>query len=86
MSEVILPIAVLVFGLAAIGAGLFVLKHHDKYWMTEAILILSIPLVVTAITFLLTAKIVPENTKELVAILSGVAGFVFGYASNRKPA
>ena len=80
---VILPYAVLIFGLVALVIGFKVLQHHDKYWMTEAILLISITTALTFIVFLLSAKVVPDNTKELVAVLSGIVGFVFGYASNR---
>jgi hypothetical protein len=52
--------------------------------MTEAIVIVSIPIAITAILFLRAAKLVPENTKELIAILSGIVGFIFGYASSKK--
>jgi hypothetical protein len=54
--------------------------------MTEAIVIVSIPIAITAILFLLPAKLVPENTKELIAILSGIVDFIFGYASSKKQA
>jgi uncharacterized membrane protein YsdA (DUF1294 family) len=81
----ILPYAVLLFGLASMILAFLILRHHDKYWMTEAILMLTIPIAITLIAFLLAAKVVPENTKELVAILAGIVGFVFGYASNKKP-
>lgn len=83
--EMFLPYAVLLFGLAVMIISFLVLKHHDKYWMTEAILVISIPLAITLIVFLLAAKVIPENTKELVAILAGIVGFIFGYASNKKP-
>lgn len=85
MGETILPYAVLVFGLAAMILSFLVLRHHDKYWMTEAILVISIPVSITMIVFLLAAKVVPDNAKELIAILAGIVGFIFGYASNKKP-
>ena len=86
MTIVILPYAVLAFGLVALIVGFKILQDHEKYWMTEAILVLSIPIALTFVVFLLAAKVVPDNTKELIAILSGIIGFVFGYASNRGQA
>ena len=78
-----LPYAVLGFGLVALIICYMVLKHHDKYWMSEAIVIISIPITITVIVFLLVTKVVPENTKELFAILSIIIGFIFGRASNK---
>ena len=82
--EHVLPIAVLVFGLAALIIAFLVLRHHDKYWMQQAIVIISIPIAITIIGFLLAAKVVPDNNKELIAILAGIVGFIFGHAGRGK--
>jgi len=84
METSFLPYAVLIFGTLATWACFQILKHHDKYWMAEAIVILSLPISITLIVFLLTAKVVPDNTKELIAILSAIVGFVFGFVANKK--
>ena len=83
MENIMLPFAVLVFGLVALIICYKVLTHHDKYWMSEAIVIISIPITITVIVFLLVSKVVPDNTKELFAILSIIIGFIFGRASNK---
>ncbi|HXP81877.1 MAG TPA: hypothetical protein VN976_18395 [Verrucomicrobiae bacterium] len=45
---------------------------------------MCIPIAITFIVFLLAARVVPDNNKELIAILSGIVGFVFGFVSNKK--
>lgn len=79
-----LAYAVLGFGLIVLFVCYLVLKHHDKYWMGEAIVMTSIPIALTFIVFLLVSKSVPENAKELITVLSGIVGFIFGYVSNKK--
>jgi len=84
MEASFLPYAVLIFGALATLLCFRILKHHDKYWMAEAIVILSLPIAITFIVFLLVSKVVPDNTKELIAILSAIVGYVFGFVSNKK--
>jgi len=84
MGTLLLPYAVLAFGIASLWISYSVLKHHDKYWMAEAIVMMCIPIAITFIVFLLAARVVPDNNKELIAILSGIVGFVFGFVSNKK--
>jgi hypothetical protein len=84
MGTSLLPYAVLAFGIASLWISYSVLKHHNEYWMAEAIVMMSIPIAITLIVFLLAARVAPDNDKELIAILSGIVGFVFGFVSNKK--
>lgn len=76
--------SVLGFGAFATLMCYLVLRHHDNYWMSEAIAIMSVPIVLTVGLFLVVSNAAPEVSKELIGLLSAVVGYVFGLVTPRK--
>src|SRR5437870_3343515 len=68
-------ILILIFGLLALGGAIIVLRHHDKYWMSEAIIITTLPIVITAAMFLVATRNDSDSYKEAFAVLTAVIWF-----------
>ena len=79
-----LQLLVLLFGVLALGGSILVLRHHDKYWMSESIIITTLPLVITAAMFLAAVRADSDGFKEAFAVLTAVVGFIGGYAAAAK--
>ena len=69
---------IVLFGIVSSGIAYAVLRHHDKYWMTEAIAIMAIPAVLTVALFLATTQIDAEVMKALIGLLGAIMGYIFG--------
>lgn len=78
-----LPYAVLAFGMAAMLFAFLVLRDHQKYWMSEAIVIVGIPIAITAVLFLISIR--PES-EGLTNLLAAIVGYVAGYGSPKQTA
>jgi predicted MFS family arabinose efflux permease len=76
--------AVLVFGVLALGGSCWVLHHHNKYWMTEAIIIFTLPLIVTAAMFIAVSQPSADGFRDFFAVLTAVLTFIGGYAAAEK--
>ena len=76
--------AVLTFGGLAFGGSIYVLCHHNKYWMTEAIIVLTLPLVITASMFVAVSQPGETTFREFFTILTAIVAFIGGYAAAEK--
>lgn len=75
---------ILIFGILAFGGAICVLKHHDNYWMTEAIVITALPLVITAAMFIAVSGSGTDCFREAFSVLTAVIAFIGGYAAAEK--
>jgi hypothetical protein len=75
---------ILIFGLLAFAGAIYVLTDHAKYWMTEAIIITILPLVITAVMFLAVSCTGTDGFRDAFSVLTGVIGFIGGYAAAEK--
>jgi predicted MFS family arabinose efflux permease len=80
----LLQLVILIFGLLAFGGAILVLKHHDGYWMSEAIIITMLPLVITGAMFLAATQTDADGFKAAFSVLTAVVAFIGGYAAADK--
>ena len=86
-SNPYLPIAVLVFGLSAVGLQVLVLVKRGAGWYPDATKLVGLTLILTVVLFLPTAGFGQDGLTSVVGLLGTVAGYLLGQPANQpKPA
>lgn len=73
--------AVIGLGIIALLFSFLILKDHENYWMTEAIIIITLPLIVTAALFIAVSQQCCDGFRQFFAVLTAVLTFIGGYAA-----
>ena len=77
-QQVVLSIAVLVFGLLIAVASMFVTLKREKGWGPLSTQIVGLTLVITAGLFLITAGYSQDQIAPMVGLLGTIAGYLLG--------
>lgn len=73
-----LPLAVLVFGLSAVGLQVLVLLKRGAGWYPESTKLVGLTLILTVVLFLPTAGFGEQGLTSVVGLLGTVAGYLLG--------
>ncbi len=84
-SQVVLSIAVLVFGLLIAGASILVMIKRQRGWGPRSIQVVGLTLVITAGLFLITAGYSENQIAPMIALLGTIAGYLLGRGTKAAP-
>jgi len=85
-QQVLLSIAVLIFGLLIAGGSMVVMLKRERGWGPQSTQLVGITLVVTAGLFLVTAGYSQDQIAPMIGLLGTIAGYLLGRGSNKAGA
>jgi len=80
-QQVLLSIAVLLFGLFIALAAMFVMLRLQKGWGPLSTQVVGLTIVITAGLFLITAGYSQDQIAPMVGLLGSIAGYLLGRGS-----